>query len=191
MNKHWTQFLLSVALALGAVTALAYAFRPAPEKRNFEVFTEMAYSKAYESYTPNPNFSNGRTMQPLVEGVVPRGHLPFPYGTGPDEAKRAGQELKNPISAQDAKISTFGAELYRIACVVCHDARGNGKGTVTQRGMLPPPSLHGRAKQLPDGELFHILTKGQGNMANYAAELSEQERWLIVHYIRQLQKEGP
>ncbi len=187
-----SRFLVVALICMLLLAGLALAVRPNPGKRNYEIFTEMAYSKAGESYAPSSVFPDGRTIQPLVEGVVPRGSLPFPYGNGPDEAKRAGDELKNPIAADNPQIQKLGAELYRIGCVVCHDAKGTGKGTVTLRGMLTPPSLHGgRALQIADGEIFHILTRGQGNMASYAAEFSEYERWLLVSYIRQLQKEGP
>ena len=71
-------------------------------------------------------------------------------------------------------------------CSVCHDSRGDGQGPVVSRGMLPPPSLKAsRALTLSDGELFHVLTYGQGNMASYAAQLSVAsidpllvQRWL-------------
>jgi len=192
MNGSRLAFLGAALLALALVAGLARALQPDPLQRNFELFTEMAYSKAFESFAPNPCFADGRTLQPLVAGVVPRGTQPFPYGSGPEEALRAGRELPNQVPADDPQVATLGAELYRIACVVCHDARGNGKGSVTLRGMLPPPSYHAaRALQMADGEMFHILTRGQGNMASYAAELSERERWLVIRHVRRLQAEGP
>ena len=182
----WTAGLCVALLALQAL------LRPDPDQRHFEIFTEMAYSHAAEAFTPNPWFADGKTLQPLVAGVVPRGQLPFPYGDGPDEAKRAGEELLPPADPGDARSQGEGAELYRIYCLTCHDARGNGEGPVVFRGMLPPPSLHAdRAKLMADGEMFHVLTRGQGNMAAYAAQLDPAERWNVIRHVRRLQQEGP
>ncbi len=182
----WTAGLCVVLVALQAV------LRPDPDKRHFEIFTEMAYSHASEAFTPNPWFEDGKTLQPLVAGVVPRGKLPFPYGEGPEESARAGRELSNPLAPDDPAARRDGAELYRIFCMSCHDVRGNGEGPVVYRGMLPPPSLHAaRATQIADGEMFHVLTRGQGNMANYAAQLNPMDRWKVISHVRGLQQEGP
>ncbi len=196
MNKSYAVFLGWTAAICVALVGLQAALRPDPEVRHLEIFTEMAYSHAAESFTPNPWFADGKTQQALVAGVVPRGMLPFRYGTGPDEAKRAGVELVSPLATAneaDAQAAAReGKDLYRIYCLVCHDARGNGEGPVVFRGMLPPPSLHAdRARLMADGEMFHILTRGQGNMASYAAQLSRSERWAVIAHVRRLQEEGP
>ena len=135
---------------------------------------------------------DGRTQQPLVAGVVVHGRRPFPYGVGPEEAARAGIELINPVDLGDALVLERGAESYRINCLPCHDARGAGRGPVTLRGMLPPPSLHAaRATAMPDGEVVHIITRGQGNMPSAASRLAPHERWEVVAHVRRLQQEGP
>ena len=192
MSKSRVVFLLWTAgLCLG-LAALQFVMKPDPGQRHFEIFTEMAYSRASEAFSPNAWFEDGKTSQPLVAGVVPRGQLPFAYGSGPEEAVRAGRELRNPVDPEDVAAQAFGAELYRIYCLACHDARGSGEGPVVLRGMLPPPSLHAdRAKQMPDGEMFHVLTRGQGIMASYAAQLDPTERWKVIRYVRRLQQEGP
>ena len=76
-------------------------------------------------------------------------------------------------------------------CTVCHDSAGDGRGPVVARGFLPPPSLHAaRALAMPDGELFHVITHGQGNMASYASQLTPEERWQVVLHVRRLQEEA-
>lgn len=191
MNARHGMFLgaiVGLALLVMAADAL---LQPDLQQRNWEIFTEMAYSEASHSFEANEFFANGRTLQPLVAGVVPVGRLPFLYGDGAEEALRAGRELTSPLTEQTIEAQVQGAELYRVYCVVCHDARGSGKGSVVMRGMLPPPSLHaGRATGMADGEMFHILTKGQGNMASYAAQLSAAERWSVIAHVRRLQQEG-
>ena len=74
-------------------------------------------------------------------------------------------------------------------CVVCHGGDGGGQGPVVLRGMPPPPSfMAARALEIGDGEMFHVLTRGQGNMASYAAQFSEADRWKVIRYVRQLQE---
>lgn len=157
--------------------------------RNVEIFTEMAYSKAAESFTLSSVLEGGTTQQPLVDGVVPRGALPLYFGPGPEEAERAGRELLNPFAADDEAALARGTRLYQIYCSVCHDSKGEGRGTVVQRGMLPAASFHAvRATSMADGQMFHVLTYGQGNMASYAAQLSREERWQVILHVRKLQK---
>ncbi len=59
---------------------------------------------------------------------------------------------------------------------------------MTKRGFPPPPSLlTGKSPQTKDGQLFHILTYGQANMPDFAAQLSPARRWDVINYIRSLQ----
>ena len=158
-------------------------------QRNLEIFTEMTYSVGYESFTSHPDLPGGVTMQEPVPGTVIRGRMPFRYGAGEEEAQRAGRELVNPYSHEDAAAVARGAEIYRIYCVACHDAGGGGRGPVVLRGMIPPPSLLAeRARAMPDGQVYHLLTLGQGNMASYAAQIEPEDRWKVILYMRSLQE---
>lgn len=192
MTGSSARFVIATLVMILVLAGLGIITRPDPSVRNMEIFTEMAYSLAAESYTPHDAFQDGRTMQHLVAGVVPRGTRPFRYGTDAAEAERAGRELVNPLDADDAEALQRGAELFRITCLVCHDARGTGRGPAVLRGMLPPPSIHGaRAAEMPDGQMFHVITRGQGNMASHAAQLTVKERWQVIRHVRQLQEQGP
>lgn len=180
----------AIALAAGVAVAAVFALRTAlardASRRNWELFPDMAYSVAVESQTLG---ERGPNQQPLVRGVVVRGRMPFRYGPGPEEAKRAGAELGNPFAPDDAEALLRGEFVYRTRCVVCHDPQGDGQGPATSRGMVPPPSLHGvRALEIADGEMFHVLTRGQGNMASYAAQLTESDRWRVILHVRALQR---
>ncbi len=159
-----------------------------PEQRNFVVSPDMARSVAAESYSASAVFPDGKTMQPLVPGVQPVGVDLFPYGPGPEEAERAGRELVDPLPEDDPTLEEEGGRLYAIYCLPCHGAGGQGDGPAVLHGMLPPPALTAdRARALPDGHLFHILSRGQGNMASYAAQLRPEERWMVIRHVRALQ----
>jgi mono/diheme cytochrome c family protein len=177
--------LLALCAALGITGQL---LRPDPDQRNFELFPDMARSPAAESQSPSTILPGGLTSQHLPEGVVVRGSEPFPFGTGPEEAARAGSELVNPLERTGDTLAR-GAELYRSFCVVCHGADGNGGGPVVLRGLPPPPSLLGaRARQIADGEIYHVLTRGQGTMASYALQLAPTQRWQVIQHVRALQE---
>jgi hypothetical protein len=59
---------------------------------------------------------------------------------------------------------------------------------VVQRGYRQPPSLHiDRLRQAPAGQFFDRITNGFGVMPNYRAQISVEDRWRIVAYVRVLQ----
>lgn len=178
--------VLAAVAAVGLVLALRLVLVRDVAQRNWDVFPDMAYSAAAKSQS---EVAGEPTDRPLVAGVVPRGRLPFRYAPGPDEAKRAGAELSNPFRTDDAAAVARGAEVFRVWCSVCHGTTGEGDGTVVLRGMLKPPSLLAeRARTIADGEAFHILTMGQGNMASYAVQVSAEDRWKAILHVRVLQK---
>ena len=41
---------------------------------------------------------------------------------------------------------------------------------------------------MKDGQLFHILSYGQGSMAPMAGQLSRADRWHVVNYVRSMQE---
>jgi mono/diheme cytochrome c family protein len=181
---------VAIVVAL-ALFALHFVLRPDPSRRNWELFPDMVESVACESFSADALLPGGTTQQPPVDGVVVRGAREFAYGSGPEEAQRAGRELVNPFALDDAAVLERGKRVYSTYCVVCHDAQGNGRGTVVARGVLPPPSFKGtRALSIADGEMFHIVTRGQGNMASYAAQIPVDDRWKAITWVRRLQQEG-
>ena len=58
------------------------------------------------------------------------------------------------------------------------------------RGQFPnPPSLHSeKVRNWKDGNIFHVITEGQNIMPSYSSQLTRQERWAVVLYIRALQR---
>jgi len=82
-----------------------------------------------------------------------------------------------------------GAEVFNAFCVSCHGPAGAGDGPVTKRGFPPPPPLTtGKSVQMKDGQLFHILTYGQGSMSSMAAQLDRNGRWDVINFVRGLQQ---
>ena len=89
----------------------------------------------------------------------------------------------------DAALLERGRQRYVIYCQPCHDARGDGKGILFQRGNVPTASLHdGRVLTYPDGRIFDVITNGSGLMAGYRWPIPPADRWAIVAYVRDLER---
>lgn len=183
---RWNLFLGAVLALSGAVHVL---LRPDYSRPNVEVLPEMVRSVAYESFSANPNFRDGKTLQSPPPRTVARGAGDFPYGPDEDEAVRAGRELSNPFSPGDPSVRERAADRYRTFCQHCHGPRGRGDGPVAMRGFPAPPPLNSeRTLRLEDGQIFHIITYGQKNMPPHRAQIPPDDRWRIVTYVRSLQE---
>jgi mono/diheme cytochrome c family protein len=152
-------FLLTVLVALVAANL---GVSDNPTRRNWEAMPEMVRTIAYKSFTANPNFPDGKTMQLPPEGVVPR-----------EAAHQAARS---------------GALVYQTYCQPCHGGAGKGDGPVAMRGFPPPPSfLADHALHLTDDQMFEIVSHGQKNMPSYAVQVPPQDRRAVISYVRSLQ----
>lgn len=152
---------------------------------------DMYYSEPYSAYTENPVFTDSITMQAPPEGTVPRGFMPYQYGArSVDEQIRAGEELSNPLDASEYALAE-GMRQYEIYCLLCHGETGDGNGHLYTSGLYParPTSLiESYVQNKPDGEIYHVISVGSvsGLMGAYGAQVTPENRWRIVHYVRQL-----
>lgn len=170
------------AVRLGLLLLGVAACKPGA-KPGTEYMPDMAYSRSYKAFAPNPAMRNGVTLQRPVPGTIARGHAPFPYGASAGEAERAGAELENPLAATAANLDK-GKALYGIYCAVCHGAEGKGDGPISSK--IPPPPDYRSARLLayPVGRLYHVISRGAGKMPAYASLLAPEDRWLVATYVR-------
>ena len=184
---------LNTVLLILFVVSVGLNWYGAPDlsRRNFEYFPNMARSARYNAFAPNPNFSDRKTLQQPVPGTVPRGSHPLHFVATKEDAIRAGEELHDPFTGADARATARGQFVFGSFCMPCHGAGGRGDGPVALHGFPAPPSLLAdKARELKDGEIFHILSVGQGNMPSYAAQVSQADRWRVILYVRKLQEES-
>jgi mono/diheme cytochrome c family protein len=141
--------------------------------------------------TASAFFFDGASMRQPVPGTVPIGGLKedtaFFTGKGAD-----GQFVATiPVAADEALVER-GRQRYEIYCQPCHDARGEGKGILFQRGSVPTASFHqDTILKYPDGQIFDVITNGKGLMAGYRWPIPPADRWAIVSYVRELQRKRP
>jgi len=132
----------------------------------------------------NDSIKNTMSARLPVAGTVPRGYLPYPYPNTFEGYTLAGEQLKNPIPWSENEVKK-GEELFKMFCIHCHGSQGQGDGTIVQRGKFPPlPVKFNESLDLPEGKMFHTITYGKGLMGSHASQLTQKERWEIIHFIR-------
>jgi mono/diheme cytochrome c family protein len=185
-----TPMAARVALVLGATSAGLLGLRLSAcdhvSQRGLEYMPDMAHSLPYDAFAHNPVTRDGKTLLTPVAGTVPRGFLPLRYGAGPEEAERAGRELTDPLPVTPKGLAR-GQALYETFCFVCHGQSGKGDGPLVPKIPNPPSYSSERVRTFPPGRIYHVISKGTGNMPSYASQISPEERWLIVQYVQTLQ----
>ncbi len=139
--------------------------------------------------TASDFFYNGASMREPVPGTVAIDGLQedaaFFTGKGADGKFVA----KIPAPVNDTVVER-GHDRYHIYCQPCHDARGDGKGILFQRGNVPTASFHQeKILKYPDGQIFDVITNGQGLMPSYRWPIPPADRWAIVSYVRELERQ--
>ena len=132
---------------------------------------DMIVSKAYETYTPNPNFADGKTMQPPVLGTIARGMIPYAYAKTDSDRALAARTLVNPLESTPDNLSR-GKEEYGIYCVQCHGEKGDGQGRLfTSKKYAYPPGnlLSDKMRANPEADIYHVMTVGWGIMGAHGS----------------------
>lgn len=172
----------ALAVALAASIGLNVAARRQKTRLNVEYFPNMARQPRYNAFEENPGFADGMTLRVPPAGTIPRG-LP-PIG---DIAT-----LENPFAADDHAALERGAAVFANFCQPCHGSAGQGGGQVVLHGYPAPPQLFRReTREMSDGKLFLIVTRGTGNMPSYGSQIAREDRWKVVLHLRDLQRKTP
>ncbi len=94
-----------------------------------------------------------------------------------------------------------GKERFEIYCSACHGYSGNGDGLVNQRAVslsalgkaawTTAKSLHDpEVKANAPGRIYDTITNGRGTMGPYKSQITAEDRWAIVMYVKALQETG-
>ena len=153
------------------------------EKTIFQYMPHMANTPILKPQRGYSGFANGASVLVPPENTIPRGFKPYRM----ESADEAELKLVNPLPLT-REVLLEGQKRYNINCYPCHGSKGLGDGPVVPPYPIPK-SLHSeQMRKWKDGHLFHVITKGQAVMPNYAQQISERDRWAIVHYVRALQR---
>ncbi len=160
---------------------------------------DMAYSRAYETYADHSNLKDAGinyTNMP-VAGTISRGEeMPFPFAkdkAGDTTNYYASKQVKNPIDSLSEKDAAEAERLYLINCGICHGAQLNGNGPLYKDGTGPYPIAPRNliadpvVSVMPEGQMFYSVAYGKNLMGSYASQLTRQQRWMVIRYIKNKQ----
>ena len=181
-----------------------------------EVFPDMVRQMKVRPQADLAFFADERGMRPPVPGTIPIGYdmpkptaqaspgtVPLPAGPemgGGDMTFSAGENylstgrmggnwgngLPVPVTPQ---LLERGRERYNINCSICHGPTAAGDGIVKQYGLTTIISLQDdRIRRMADGEVFDTITHGKGTMMAYGPNITVNDRWAIIAYLRALQR---
>ena len=100
-------------------------------------------------------------------------------------APEAAKKMKNPIAASPAVLKA-AKEIFADACAQCHGDTGKGDGPEAMMYSKKPADLSDAhmMSEMPDGEIFWKIGEGREPMPAFKKQLTEEQRWQLVHYVR-------
>ena len=184
-----------------AVTALwAWTFTGCRGQKSAEPpilpIRNMVEQTSYGPQSKNDFYKDGMADRPPVTGTVAQGeentNKPLYFGQEMDATPQNVIWVKKIPIKLNKKNLQRGQEEYNVYCSPCHGRSGDSDGLVTQRsgGAIRPPSLHDSERRaLPVGKIYDAIRNGVNNwnMPGFAAQMSVEDRWAVVAYVRALQ----
>jgi mono/diheme cytochrome c family protein len=210
------KLLIKIVPVMAVAMMLSSCFKDAKQPGSIympDMTYSNAYETYSTSEITTPEGNNMSARKP-VEGTIPRGWIPADEKIRTNEAflmsymaknhfthdaakwqeeyDRAAVSIKNPWPSSPELVAE-GKKIYEINCKVCHGEKGEGNGQIVE---LPgggdgpytarPPAYATRLPQINDGNMFYSVSYGKGMMGGYGFQLSVEERWKVISYIKSL-----
>jgi mono/diheme cytochrome c family protein len=193
MNKN--KFVYTAFLAI----AFAATFSACKDKRStgLEYARNMYDPIAYNPDQPNKNFKDGKTAQLPPAHTKPVGFTEYDEFPNTKEGyEAAGVSMVNPLPVDTINLAQ-GQHLFKVFCSPCHGEKGDGQGhlvKIEKFNGVPSyfsgsSSRGGDMKALTAGKIYHTITYGVNNMGSHASQISPTDRWKVVMYVQELQKQ--
>lgn len=92
---------------------------------------------------------------------------------------------ENPVRASAGSIAA-GEQAFRATCATCHGVDGLGDGPAADGLAVRPADLSVHVPFHTDAELYAFATRGISGtpMPGFARELSPEDRWNLINYLR-------
>jgi mono/diheme cytochrome c family protein len=130
-----------------------------------------------KKYTGSDSIQQAFLAQELLAKTVPSDSITF-----------SAALLKNPLAATPENIEA-GKLQYERFCQHCHGEGGKGDGLVAKAYKGVPVYSSDALKDVNDGHIYHVITHGKGRMWPHGSQISSENRWKIVLYVHELQKQ--
>ena len=181
-----------------------------------ELFPDMVRQPKVRAQAPLGFFADDRGSRVPVAGTVPIGYdMPMPapqtspgampvpaaleahprlaFSEGTTEYLSTGKMGQNwgtgiPLEVTP-QLMARGQQRFNINCAVCHGGAAAGNGITKQYGLATVVSLQDeRIRKMADGEIFNTITHGKNTMMSYGPNVTVNDRWAIITYLRALQR---
>jgi len=162
---------------------------PRDGKPNVEIIQDMMIQPALKAQDEDP-FTGHTSQRVPPEGTAAMNREVYLYKGDP---QAAAKNLVNPYANPTPEILAIGKKNFNNFCFVCHGPEGRGDGPVGKKfvGVHPPPLISEKVRNYKDGQIFHVITEGQGVMGTYANHMPFfKDRWAVVAYVRKLQRDA-
>ena len=179
-----------------------------------ELFPDMVRQPKVKAQAPLGFFADDRGSRVPVAGTVPIGYEmpaaaaqaspgPVPIASAGENRPRvafsAGTDYLNtgkmganwgtgiPLEVTP-QLMMRGEQRFNINCAVCHGGAAAGNGITKQYGLTTVVTLQDeRIRKMADGEIFNTITHGKNTMMSYGPNVTVNDRWAIIAYLRALQ----
>ncbi len=207
-------FLIFLLVGIAMVAFLGFRGRHT-SGTPIELFPDMVRQQKVRPQAPLAFFADDRGSRVPVAGTVPIGYeMPTadlePSPGTPAAASNNPQPQRIAFSASPDYLDTGkmgpnwgtgipvevtpqfmlrGEQRFNINCAVCHGPTAAGNGIAKQYGLATVVGLQDeRIRNMSDGEIFNTITHGKNTMMAYGPNITVQDRWAIVAYLRALQR---
>jgi mono/diheme cytochrome c family protein len=196
MKLHYV--VIALVLVVVGIVAIAGFRGDHFTKPPFEIFPDMNYQDKVKDQVPSAFFADGVASRPPISGTVAM-EMPAVndyWATGKWDDKNWGTGIPvhdardggRPLEVDGINMAR-GRERYSINCEVCHGAAGDGQGVASKYGLNGVANYHNdRLRNMSDGEIYNTIANGKGQMLGYGYNISIDDRWRIVMYLRALQR---
>ena len=179
--------IFKIAIVLIAIISLGSCQED--NKPNYQYMPNMYESAGYETYGDYEVFetvTGGSSAMKPAEGSIARGWMPYEIENTNEGKEFAKVNLRNKLPFTE-ETEAKGQELYEIYCGICHGKKGDGQGNLVKRDKIagvPPYNDEGRA--ITEGSVYHVMYYGLNSMGSYASQMTEEEMWMVDHYVMSL-----
>lgn len=137
-----------------------------------------------------PDMADAPTVKAQESYLDPPEHsVPITGVLYPDTVEESEKVLKNPFPINEQVIAR-GKNVYEKFCITCHGPEMKGNNALGNAYPQPPDLTTEVYSKRGDGFYFHRITFGAAIMPGYGHAISANERWMLIHYIRDLQNKA-
>ncbi len=182
-------FLLMFVACVVVTVAIAGRRGSLSRRPPIELFPDMNRQPKLRPQSPDDFFADGRTSRQPIAGTIAREDIHYadlPVNTG--RITGTTNFIETIPVAVTAQLLDRGQQRFNINCSPCHGRQADGNGVLKKLGLATVANLHDkRIVELKDGEIFNTITYGKNTMGPYGANVTVEDRWAIIAYVRALQ----